>query len=84
MCMTSSACVGVPPYYVNSVIIPSSEASSHQKHLEISYIIDLNNKTTIETIKITSTERISCLNLISLTHKDLPPLYSDLVQSKKH
>jgi len=49
-----------------------------------SYIIDLNNKTTIETIKITSTKRISRLNLISLIHKDLPPLYSDLVQLKKH
>ena len=82
--MTSTTCVGVPPYYVNSVIIPSSEASSHQTHLEISYIIDLNNKTTIENIKAASTKRISCLNLINSIHKDLPPLYSDLVQSKKH
>jgi len=49
-----------------------------------SYIIDLNNKSNIENIKITSTERISCLNLISLIHKDQPLLYSDLVQSKKH
>ena len=63
--MISSTYVGVPPYYVNSVIIPSSEASSHQTHLEISYIIDLNNKTTIENIKVASTKRISCLNLIN-------------------
>ena len=84
MCMISSTYVGVPPYYVNSVIIPSSEASSHQTHLEISYIIDLNNKTTIENIKITFTKTISRSNLINLIQKDLPPLYSDLVQSKKH
>ena len=82
--MISSTYVGVPPYYVNSVIIPSSEASSHQTHLEISYIIDLNNKTTIENIKITFTKTISRSNLINLIQKDLPPLYSDLVQSKKH
>ena len=63
--MISSTYVSVPPYYVNSVIIPSSEASSHQTHLEISYIIDLNNKTTIENIKVASTKRISCLNLIN-------------------
>jgi len=49
-----------------------------------SYIIDLNNKTTIENIKITFTKTISRSNLINLIQKDLPPLYSDLVQSKKH